>query len=55
MFESALSRIRGSIGNAEFDPDLESSRDDPRFQKAIADAKRRLGIKPSGDQRSSAA
>ena len=55
MFESALSRIRGSIGNAEFDPDLESIRDDPRFQKAIADAKRRLGIKPSGAERSTAA
>ena len=45
MFESSMSRLRGSIGNAEYDPDLESIRDDPRFKKAIADAKKRLGIK----------
>jgi adenylate cyclase len=45
MFESSISRIKGSLGNAEFDPDFESIRDDPRFQKAIADAKKRLGIK----------
>jgi adenylate cyclase len=45
MFEYALSRIKGTIGNAEFDPDLQSIRDDPRFQKAIADAKKRLGMK----------
>jgi adenylate cyclase len=44
MLDSSLSRIKGSLGNAEFDPDLESIRDDPRFQKIIADAKRRLGI-----------
>jgi adenylate cyclase len=45
MFEYAINRIKGSIGNAEFDPDLQSIRDDPRFQKAIADAKKRLGVK----------
>jgi adenylate cyclase len=45
MLESSISRIKGSIGNAEFDPDLDSIREDPRFQKMIADAKRRLGAK----------
>ena len=45
MFEYSISRLKGSIGNAEFDPDLESIRDDPRFNKAIADAKKRLGVK----------
>lgn len=44
MFESAMSRLKGSIGNAEFDPDFESIRDDARFKKAIADAKKRLGM-----------
>src|SRR5207253_7881183 len=45
MLESSISRIKGSLGNAEFDPDLDSIRDDPRFQKIIAEAKKRLGIK----------
>jgi adenylate cyclase len=45
MLESSLSRLKASIGNAEFDPDLESIRDDPRFQKMLADAKKRIGIK----------
>jgi adenylate cyclase len=45
MLESSLSRIKGSLGNAEHDPDLECLRDDPRFQKILADAKKRLGIK----------
>jgi adenylate cyclase len=45
MLESSLSRLKGSIGNAEFDPELESIREDPRFQKIIGDAKKRLGIK----------
>ena len=45
MLQSSISRIRGSIGNLEFDPDLESIRDDPRFVKMIADAKKRLGVK----------
>jgi adenylate cyclase len=44
MLESSLSRLKGTIGNAEFDPDLEAIRDDPRFKKIIADAKKRLGI-----------
>ena len=44
MFESSMSRLKGSIGNAEFDPDLESIRDDPRFQKIVADTKKRLGV-----------
>jgi adenylate cyclase len=30
---------------AETDPDLDPLRDDPRFQKILKDAKRRLGIK----------
>ena len=42
MLESSLSRIQGSLGNAEFDPDFDSIRDDPRFQKIVADAKKRL-------------
>lgn len=45
MFESSLSRIKGSLGNAEHDPDLGCLRDDPRFQRILRDAKRRLGIK----------
>jgi adenylate cyclase len=44
MLESSLSRIRGSLGNAEFDPDFESIRADPRFGKIISTAKERLGI-----------
>jgi adenylate cyclase len=44
MLESSLSRIKGSIGNAEFDPELENIRDDPRYVKIISDAKKRLGI-----------
>ncbi len=44
MLDSSLSRIKGSIGAAEFDPDLGSIRDDPRFKKIIADAKERLGV-----------
>jgi adenylate cyclase len=47
MLESSLSRIKGSIGNAEFDPELENIRDDPRFAKIIGDVKKRLGIKDS--------
>ena len=48
MLDSSLSRIKGSIGAAEFDPDLGSIRDDPRFKKIIADAKARLGIGSGG-------
>jgi hypothetical protein len=44
MLESSLSRIKGSLGFAASDPDLDSLRDDPRFQKMLADAKKRLGI-----------
>ena len=44
MLDSSLSRLKGTIGNAEFDPDFDSIRDDPRFKKIIADAKERLGI-----------
>jgi len=45
MLDSSLSRVKGSLGAAEFDPDLESIREDPRFKKIIQDAKDRLGIK----------
>jgi adenylate cyclase len=45
MLESSVSRIQGSLGNAEFDPDLENIRSDPRFGKILSDAKKRLGIK----------
>ncbi|HEY4071025.1 MAG TPA: TIR domain-containing protein [Sphingomicrobium sp.] len=48
MLESSISRLRSSIGNVEFDPDLASIRKDPRFQKIIADAKKRLGLKDAG-------
>jgi hypothetical protein len=44
MLDSSLSRLKGTIGNAEFDPDFDTIRDDPRFKKIIADAKKRLGI-----------
>lgn len=43
MLDSSLSRLKGTIGNAEFDPDFDSIRDDPRFKKIIAEAKARLG------------
>ena len=45
MLESCLSRLQGSLGNVEHDPDLDSIRDDPRFQKVLEAAKKRLGIK----------
>jgi len=45
MLESTIPRIKGSFGNLEFDPDLDSIRDDPRFQKIFADAKKRLAQK----------
>ena len=56
--KSSLSRIKGSLGNADTDPDLECIRDDPRFQKILADAKKRLGIQTRAGEmaaRSSAA
>jgi adenylate cyclase len=51
MLESCLSRLQGSLGNVEHDPDLDSIRDDPRFQKVLKAAKKRLGIKdqPAAD------
>jgi adenylate cyclase len=45
MLESTFCRVKGGFGNAEFDPDLESIRDDPRFQNMLAAAKKRPGIK----------
>jgi adenylate cyclase len=47
MLESCMSRLQGSLGNVEHDPDLNSLRDDPRFQKILKDTKKRLGIKDS--------
>ena len=45
MLESTLPRVKGSLRNVgvEFDPDLDPLRDEPRFQKMLADAKARLG------------
>jgi adenylate cyclase len=45
MLQSCIPRLKGSLGNIEFDPDLDSIRDDPRFQKIMAEAKKRLGVK----------
>jgi adenylate cyclase len=42
MLETALSRIKGTLGNAETDPDLVTIRDDPRVAKMIGDARKRL-------------
>ena len=42
MIERALIGGKGAIGNAEFDPDLELIRDDPRFKAILAKAKERL-------------
>jgi adenylate cyclase len=42
MVEAPLLHSKGSIGNAEFDPDLELIRDDPRYKAMIAKAKERL-------------
>ncbi len=47
MLESSISRIKGSFGNLEFDPDLDSIRDDSRFRTVLADAKKRLGFEAS--------
>ena len=49
MLNSSLSRLKGTIGNAELDPDFDSIRDDPRFKKIIEDAKNRLGIGGSAE------
>jgi adenylate cyclase len=45
MLESAMCRLQGSIGNLEFDPDLECLRDDPRFHKIVNETKARLAAK----------
>ena len=45
MLEYCIPRLKGSLGNMEFDPDLDSIREDPRFQKILADAKKRRGTK----------
>jgi adenylate cyclase len=46
MLQSALPRLSAfRIRSVESDPDLDNIRDDPRFAKALKDAKQRLGIK----------
>ena len=48
MLEVALLKGKGSLGNAEFDPDLDLIRDDPRFKALIVKAKEmRAGAKHS--------
>lgn len=42
MVKPAILNIKGSLGNAEFDPDLDLIRDDPRYQGWIAETKARL-------------
>lgn len=45
LLERNFAEIRGTqIKLAETDPDLDPLRDDPRFVKGIADAKKRLGL-----------
>ena len=46
MLESCIPRLKGSLGNIEFDPDLDNIRDDPRFQKLLNDALNRRRVKP---------
>ena len=46
MLESTISRVGlYQVIIAETDTDFDSIRDDPRFQKLIAEAKKRHGIK----------
>ena len=42
MVKPTITLVKGSLGNVEFDPDLELIRDDPEFQSWIAEAKARL-------------
>ena len=45
LLERNFVEVRGNqVKAAETDPDLDSLRDDPRFQKMLADARKRLGI-----------
>lgn len=47
FFETITSGTR--IRHLEADPDLDSIRDDPRFQKMLASAKQRLGLAAAGE------
>ena len=42
MLETSLRNVRGSLGMAEVDPDLENIRDHPRFHALLADAKKKI-------------
>ena len=44
MLAPVLERTRSLSGNLDVDPDLESIRDNPRFQQMVAAARKRLGL-----------
>ncbi|MGH6783003.1 MAG: TPR end-of-group domain-containing protein [Sphingomicrobium sp.] len=49
LLETTLPRATGTLGVAETDPELDSIRDDPRFQKLIADRKAELARQAQPD------
>ena len=50
MVKPTITQVKGSLGNAEFDPDLDLIRDDPRYKAWIGEAKARLAkTTPSQD------
>ena len=42
MVRPTITGVKGSLGNAEVDPDLDLIRDDPRFKAWVAESKVRL-------------